>query len=462
VKVGGPHGDLQSSLEENGTNYQVHFTPQSDGVHSVSVTFQITATLEINVGAMVPDPIQCIAYGPGLEKGEQYKESEFTIESRNKLGQRVPVGGHSYKAKCTSPFGDEIPVDLVDNGDGSYSARYLPIVPGDHIVEVELFDQPIKDAPFTVPIDWNSETAHPHLSYAEGPGLEKGNKTRQNSPSHFTIHAVDKHGKHKKEGGDLFGVTIEDPLFDQIKAEVVDKGDGTYDVTYQAKEPGINKISMFLRNTVQPVFYEDIKDSPKDVEIILGTDPSKCTAEGPGLHDGIKDTDPAVFTIQARDRNGAPLSDGGEPFKVTVTDPNGEALPVEVVDNGDGTYGVVYNPDIPGPHTVDVQLDDTHIKDMPKQVNVRAGIWHGTTRIEIFTLHVRSRDKRNQNIEVGGQAPDTVISCNEKEIEAKMTDRNDGTYTYDFHPLPEPESVYNISSTIHNQPIKGTPATLKI
>jgi len=411
---------------------------------------------------MIPDPIHCVAYGPGLEKGEQYKEAEFTIESRNKLGQRIPQGGHAYKVKCTSPFGDEIPVDILDNGDGSYSARYLPIVPGDHIIEVELFDQLIKDAPFTVPIDWNSEVAHPHLSYAKGPGLENGNKTRQNEPSHFTIFAVDKHGKPKTTGGDLFDVTIEDPLFDLVKPEIKDNGDGTYDVTYQAKEPGINQISIFLRNSVQPVYFEHIKDSPKDVNINLGTDPSKCTAEGPGLHDGIKDTDPAEFTIQARDRNGDPLSDGGEPFKVTVTDPNGQDVPVEMRDNGDGTYHCIYNPDIPGPHTVDVQLDDTHIKDMPKTINVKAGIWHGTTRIEFFTLHVRSRDKRNQNIPFGGQAPDTVITVGEQVVETKMTDRNDGTYVYDFKPIEQPESIYNIVSTIRNEPIKGTPAHIKL
>lgn len=35
-------------------------------------------------------------------------------------------------------------------------------------------------------------------------------------------------------------------------------------------------------------------------------------------------------------------------------------------DNGDGTYDVVFNPDIDGPHTISVKLDDTPIKDMPK------------------------------------------------------------------------------------------------
>lgn len=81
-----------------------------------------------------------------------------------------------------------------------------------------------------------------------------------------------------------------------------------------------------------------------------GTDPSKCTAEGPGLHDGIKDTFPAHFKVQARDRDGHPITEGGDDFRPKVTDPDGKDVPCEIKDNGDGTYDVVYNPDKPGPH----------------------------------------------------------------------------------------------------------------
>ena len=83
---------------------------------------------------------------------------------------------------------------------------------------------------------------------------------------------------------------------------------------------------------------------------LAGTDPSKCTAEGPGLHDGIKDTFPAHFKVQARDRDGLPITEGGDDFRPKVTDPDGKDVPCEIKDNGDGTYDVVYHPDKPGPH----------------------------------------------------------------------------------------------------------------
>jgi len=461
VTVNGQSGDVPAELVENGTSYKVGFTPKSEGSHNVTVTFQVTATVNINVGSMVPDPHQCVAYGPGLETAEQYKPANFTIEARNKLGQKIPHGGHPFTAKCKGPFGEDIPVDLVDNGDGTFSATYVPILAGNHVIEVRLKEDNIKDSPFTVPVEWSSEFAHPHLSYAEGPGLVDGiNKTRQNEPSHFTIFAVDKNGNRKTTGGDLFAVDIEDPLFDQVPATVVDNGDGTYGVTYQAKEPGTNNISIYLRNTLQPTFYEHIKDSPKPVTIKSGTDPSKCTAQGPGLVDGIEDIYPAEFKVQARDRNGNPITEGGEPFKAVVRDPNGKEVPCDLSDNGDGTYDVVYHPDVPGPHTVDVTLDNDHIKDMPRKVNVVPGAWAGTSVIETLTVSVRSRDKRGKDITVGGQAPQAEIKSNDGSlIPHQLLDRNDGTYTYTFKPVATGDYKANI--TIKGSPIVGSPFEMK-
>jgi len=462
VKVTTGQGEVVSKLTPEGNAYKVDFTPSVDLPHQVAVTFQVTSTVTVNIGSMIPDPLQCIAHGPGLEAGEQYKDAVFTIEARNKLGIRIPFGGHKFTAHCKNPFGEDVPVNISDLGDGTYKAVYLPVVPGDHVVEVKLDEANIKNSPFRVPIDWSSEWAHPGNSYAQGPGLEDGNRTRQNQPSAFTIFAVDKNGKRKTTGGDLFDVHIEDPLFDQIKADIVDKGDGTYNVTYQAKEPGINNISMFLRNRANPLTFDHIKDSPKPVNITLGTDPSKCTAAGPGLQDGIQDTDPAEFKIQARDRNGNPIKYGGEPFQVTVKDPTGKPVPAEMKDNGDGTYDVVYNPDVDGPHTIDVQLDNTHIKDMPKTVHVVPGAWAGTSKVETVSFLCQTKDKRGKDLTVGGQAPKTTATSNNKNIPVKLVDHNNGTYTYQISNTESTGSKYSITSTIKDQALLSTPIVLKL
>jgi len=460
VSVSTPSGgSTESELVEAGPNYTVRFTPTDDGEFVAHVTFTVTATVKVNVAAMVADPIQCVAYGPGLDGGEQYKEGVFTIEARNKNGQPIPFGGHPFTAKVKGPFGEDIPIKVVDNGDGTSTASYVPVAPGDHVIEVSLNGHPIKDAPFTVPIDYSSETAHAGNSWAEGPGLEDGvNKTRQVEPSVFTIHAVDRDGKEKKTGGDLFDVIIEDPLYDIVPAKVNDNNDGTYTVTYQAKEPGINKIDILLRNKLKPMLYEHIRDSPKNVDVKSGTDPSKCTAEGPGLVDGIKDTFPAHFKVQARDRDGKPITDGGDDFKVDIKDPEGKPVPAEIKDNGDGTYDVVYHPDKPGPHKVDVTLDGQHIKDCPRTVRIKAGAHPSHTFIENFNFLVQTRDKRNQNLKVGGMNVKTSVTHQGKPVPSmKQTDRGDGTYLIEYS-LPVPQNaVYQITTTIDDAPIRGSP-----
>lgn len=452
---------VPAELVENGNNFTVKFTPSEDGDFVANVTFTVTATLKVSVASMVPDPVQCVAYGPGLEGGEQYKETYFTIEARNKLGQKIPFGGHPFGSKIKGPFGEDIPVTISDNGDGTYTAKYTPVAPGLHVVEVKLHDTNIKDSPFNVNIDYSSETAHAGNSWADGPGLENGvNKNRQVKPSTFTIHAVDKNGNPKTTGGDLFDVVIEDPLFDIIPNQIKDNNDGTYTVTYQAKEPGVNVVNIFLRNKMKPMLYEHIRDSPRPVDIKSGTDPSKCTAEGPGLHDGIKDTFPAHFKVQARDRDGLPITEGGDDFRPKVTDPDGKDVPCEIKDNGDGTYDVVYHPDKPGPHKIDVTLDDIHIKDMPKTVRVKAGAHHSHTFIENFNFLVQTRDKRGADLHVGGMNVKTTavnVSSGNSAVPVKQTDKNNGTYLIEYT-LPVPTGVtYLFNTTIDDASIKGSP-----
>jgi len=194
------------------------------------------------------------------------------------------------------------------------------------------------------------------------------------------------------------------------------------------------------------------------VDVKSGTDPSKCTAEGPGLQNGIKDTFPAKFTVQARDREGNPIPDGGDDFQISVKDPEGKEVPADITDNGDGTYDVVYHPDKPGPHKVDVTLDDKHIKDCPRTVNVKAGAHHSHTFIESLNFLVQTRDKRGDNLKVGGMNVQSTVTHEGKPVPSmKQTDRNDGTYLVEYT-LPVPTSAtYLISTTIDDQPIRGSP-----
>jgi len=204
--------------------------------------------------------------------------------------------------------------------------------------------------------------------------------------------------------------------------------------------------------------FEHIKNSPIDVEIKAGTDASHCVAEGPGLKDGILDTFPAEFTIYARDRDDKPIIEGGDPFQVIVTDPEGNPCDVRITDNGDGTYGVVYQPEGEGAHIVDVTLNGDPIKDNPKNIKVKAGASAKNSFIENYSFMIRTRDKRGVELTEGGQDIKSKLTDPAgQELETiKTTDKRDGSYHIEYN-LPKVEGKYLLSCTVDNMDIKGSP-----
>ena len=45
-----------------------------------------------------------------------------------------------------------IDLRITDNGDGSYSIRFTPPIAGNFKLCVSIFDRPIKESPFTIPV----------------------------------------------------------------------------------------------------------------------------------------------------------------------------------------------------------------------------------------------------------------------------------------------------------------------
>jgi len=276
----------------------------------------------------------------------------------------------------------------------------------------------------------------------------------------FTIHAVLPSGKPKKSGGDLFDVQIEDPNHNLIPANIKDNGDGTYTVKYQPTDPGNYHVDVIERNPSKPLYYDHLKNSPVDVVIDPGTDAANCIAYGPGLEPGLLDTHPATFTIEARDKNGNPIKEGGDDFVVDIQGPNGP-IQAKVKDNKDGTYGVTYQPEDAGVHDIAVTLGDIPIKGSTFHVDVAPGPWAANSIIETHSFVLLARDKRNQDLKIGGAPVKVSITGPRKElVKVELQDHNNGRYTATYG--LKNTGQHTVSVTIDDKNVKGSPFTQNI
>jgi len=137
-------------------------------------------------------------------------------------------------------------------------------------------------------------------------------------------------------------------------------------------------------------------------------------------------------------------------------------VPVDVVDNGDGTYQVTYNPQDAGRHDVAVTLDGKPIKGSTFRVDVNAGAWAGKSTMETFHFVVRAHDKRGKPLTVGGAKIKASVkkpsgqACEHTKIE----DHRNGTYTVSYQ--AKETGIFKVSVTIAGKEIVGSPFEQKI
>eukprot|EP01094_Clydonella_sp_ATCC50884_P006418 TRINITY_DN1558_c0_g1_i1.p1 TRINITY_DN1558_c0_g1~~TRINITY_DN1558_c0_g1_i1.p1 ORF type:complete len:767 (-),score=207.32 TRINITY_DN1558_c0_g1_i1:208-2508(-) len=453
---------VESVDEENGL-VQCSYEPLVRGVHTVGITLEgkhISGSVyNVMIDAEVVDPTQCRVYGPGVEGGEQGVKAPFFIECCNRLGKKIDSPGDvSFKVAVDAPFERIVQIEPpLKTETGVYKASYRPTDPGLHKVHVTTADEvSVGASPFDVNIsgiEWGADALQ---CYAEGPGLESGNSVIH--PATYTIHAIGKNGEHVVLKNNPFDSLVTDPEGKTIDASTQNNGDGTFTATYQPDIPGEHKVSTVLRHPFVPLYFDYIKDSPAMVTFIAAAHSGESYAYGPGLTDGLRDTERGTFTIQAVDKHGAPMAQGGDDFAAKVVDPQGNEIPVEIVDQGDGTYAAAYEPNDPGKHVVHVELRGEPIKDAPFSVSIRAGTCPRSCVVENYSFVIQAKDKRGENRDEGGDNFEVVIShesSGESVPGVSVTDNGDGSYTCNYQ-LKE-TGKYIVSVLFDGENAAGSP-----
>lgn len=445
--------------EDNGL-YQVNYLPTTPGKYRIDIKLKGKPISGSPWNPLIeksePDPKQTKVEGPGLLPGNETGNwAKFVITSINKYGREIPVGGDPYQITVTGPFNDLVEKEIKDNGNGKYFVQYLPRDSGTHKVEVNLKGVHVAQSPYSVDIIKNLNEPDASHSEAHGPGLVSGIKSAEHT--HFTVVAKNRNGDQIAiPEKNPFEVVVHPPDDSPVETKMEHQEDGTLLVTYLPLKPGDYSIDVTCHSTTNPAYFDHIKDSPFKLFIKPSADANTTTAFGPGLKDGIKDTLPAEFTIQANDINGNPIKEGGDEIGVNLKGPNGEDVPAQLTDNGNGTYEVVYVPLGPGEHKVTPTVKGKPIKGAPIRVNVIAGADPEHSHIEGFSFKIRAKTKKGENKSKGGDKFSVEINGPNGPVEnLDYKDIGDGSYHVHYN-LSEPGD-YQIFVKMDGKDIKGSP-----
>eukprot|EP01101_Sappina_pedata_P002915 TRINITY_DN1312_c0_g1_i2.p1 TRINITY_DN1312_c0_g1~~TRINITY_DN1312_c0_g1_i2.p1 ORF type:complete len:1238 (+),score=740.08 TRINITY_DN1312_c0_g1_i2:52-3765(+) len=463
VTIVGPSGNIEPTKKKNddGT-WNVAYTPNDVGRTDIKVVVKGVpiATKSVPVGKA-----GISASGDGLDTAEQYIPSAFNIDATDLKNQGVAPTPEDFTVDLVSPEGERVPVDIKDNGDGTYTVAYTPVNPGRHKLDVALKGKPVLNN-YSIPV--NKSQTDASKSTASGPGIEPtGNLLNQ--PTHFTVQARNRIGDPMKTGGDKFTVHVRGPKNNDVEYALVDNNDGTYKVDYTPLLAGPHKIEVLLGNHA-------ISGSPWDVSVdrsATDPDPSQFDVYGPGIEKG--DTaDPCIFTIVSKNKDGQQLAVGGHPIEVHVYDNAGQEIASKILDNEDGTYTASYQPNDPGDHKVDVILRSKaplffdHIKDSPYYVPIVPGtdsthslVW-GPGLEEAFdtkpaVFYIKSRDRFENDMGKGGDPYEVQVVGPNGDVPSEIVDNDDGTYTVTYHPSEHgPTTIYvNLkNNAVANSPYK--------
>jgi len=341
-----PNGDgpslFPSSVVDNGDgSYDCEYNADTPGDYVLDVQIAEESIKEMPKALQVlpgVDASNTEVTGPGVESGLPGQPLDFTVQAKDKAGNNVPVGGDDFRCKVTGPDGRQIPCDLKDNGDGTYSGCYEPKEPGDYTVELEVNDDPNKvgDSPYTCTVGEGSDAGK---SYCKGPGWKYA---YDNKPTQFTVYCndvngepvigeslnikmiqiddvkqksvmqklmnkVDKYMLQKKEEEDkkwqleraatrkAKGLPPIEETDGDVHCDVTDNGDGTYLVEYCARLPGTYECNVMVGYA-----EKHVKKSPKKIPVRWRCPNAPCAHTQSEMHAHIHETEEENEILKAK------------------------------------------------------------------------------------------------------------------------------------------------------------------
>ena len=332
VSIRGPGAVTTSVRDCQDGTYSVGWVASVSGVYWIVISLhgEHIAGSPFSAQVTVPqaDAKQCRCTGLGLHEAVAGESAVFKVEFNDYAGRPVPaesldlaldiVGGGGRKdAAVASGFtlGGLTPVD--GGPEGAYHARYSISRSGTYELHVRLRTsaEPVGGSPFVLHV----RSGPAHAPTTELPIGDEAVRSTADVEDRLVIRAVDR--LHNPCDAGACGLTAEivpadgaasDAGFDSAlvgvggaaasdaKVRVIDRHDGSYEVSWKGQRAGAYRLSVRVRGA-------HVGKSPALVRI-LSSKPDKraCSMHGEGLRRAVAG-EPATLQVRCKDEFGNPV-----------------------------------------------------------------------------------------------------------------------------------------------------------
>jgi len=315
------------------------------------------------------------------------------------------------------------------------------------------------------------EAPSPQATTVDGEGLHHA---IPNKESTFTIHPKSEAGHPITVSPSLFKAKATGPNGEEAKVKLSANPDGSITGSYTPKGSGSLKLDVEVADPTGK--FHPVHGFPATVDVAPTISANKSKISGPGITDFDTPVTNKVrnfFIIETYDNHGARKTVGGEKFEVKINPPSLISSIVnffihpEIIDNGDGTYTVWYQPRDEGKHTINVKYQGEHVGASPIAINVEEGTDEEETIAVDYMFTIEARTVRGIPRNRGGDkflveitGPEGPITDIHIEDLAKAANPQPGKYRV-FYTLPG-KGKYIIRATINGKDIKGSPWRQKL
>ncbi len=383
----------------------------------------------------IPQPVQMVAFGPGLETLEVNCYGDFQVSCTHDTildDLEVTVKG---------PSGSK-PVEITEHGNGQFACSYLPTVAGDHIISILVEDEHIQGSPFTAQVKF---AAYTDKCSAGGLGLVSGTTT---DPCCFKIRSKDDSG-YARMRIHVVGPSKAEPI--EMEEDTEEK---CVNVAYHPSAAGDYTIRVLWGEA-------NVHGSPFTVTVTGDTinDPSKVIVTGDGLKGGKVD-EPLKFFVEGEAGAGpGPLGVrmvGPSKPSITADDSSEEGVELNVICRDPGEYQLILKwgtDEVPtSPYTITVTGEGRTVRP---ELCTASGDGISTGKVgEPVTFMVDIPDEAGPGtlgVSVSGPHPPKPID---------IINHPDSTMEITYHPIAPGD--YKIEVLWADQHISGSPFTAAV